>query len=70
MSADSYGSIYRQEAPGDYRQESRYNKQNPLKTNRKPNKDSLDTSTLNFYRCLTLIQSNTWNDQSSKRNGK
>ena len=52
-SADSYGSTYRQEVPGDYRQES-----------------SLDTSTQNFYRYLTLIQSNIWNGQSSEKNGK
>ena len=70
MSADSYGSTYRQEGPGDYRQESRYNQQTPLKTNRKLNRDSLDTSIQNFYRCLTPIQSNTWNGQSSERNGK
>ena len=70
MSADSYGSIYRQETPGDYRQESRYNQQTPLKTNRKRNRNSLDTSTQNFYRCLTPIQSNTWNGQSSEKNRK
>ena len=70
MSADSYGNTYRQEAPGDYRQESRYNQQTPLKTNRKLNTESLDTSTQNFYRCLTPIQSNTWNSQSSEKNGK
>ena len=69
-SADSYGSTYRQEAPGDYHQESRYNQQTPLKTNRKLNRNSLDTSTQNFYSCLTPIQSNTWNGQSSERNGK
>ena len=68
--ADSYGSTYRQGAPGDYRQELRYNQQTPLKTNRKLNRDSLATSTQNFYRCLTPIQSNTWNGQSSERNGK
>ena len=51
--ADSYGSTYRQEVPGDYRQES-----------------SLDTSTQNFYRYLTPIQSNIWNGQSSEKNGK
>ena len=70
MSADSNGNTYRQEAPGDYRLELRYNQQTPLKTNRKLNRDSLDTSTQNFYRCLTPIQSNTWNGQSSERNGK
>ena len=70
MSADSYGSTYRQEVPGDYHQELRYNQQTPLKTNRKLNRDSLDTSTQNFYRCLTPIQSNTWNGQSSEKNGK
>ena len=70
MFANSYWTTYRHEVPGDYRQESRYNQQTPLKTNRKLNKDSLDTSTQNFYRCLTLIQSNTCNGQSSERNGK
>ena len=69
MSADSYGSTFRQEAPGDYRQESRYNQQTLLKTNRKLNRDSLDTSTQNFYRCLTPIQLNRWNGQSSETNG-
>ena len=70
MSADSYRSTYRQEARDGYRQKSRYNQQTPLKTNKKLNRDSLDTSTQNFYRCLTPIQSNTWNGQSSERNGK
>ena len=69
-SADSYGSTFRQEAPGDYRQESRYNQQTPRRTNRKLNRDSLDTSTQNFYRYLTPIQSNMWNGQSSEKNGK
>ena len=59
MSADSYGNTYRQEAPGDYHQGSRYNQQTPLKTNKKLNRDSMDTSTQNFYRCMTPIQSNT-----------
>ena len=69
-SADFDGNTYKQEAPGDYRQESRYNQQTPLKTNRKLNRDSLNTSTQNFYRCLTPIQSNMWNSQSSERNRK
>ena len=69
-SADSYGSTYRQEAPDNYRQESRYNQQTPLKTNRKLNRDRTDTSTQNFYRCQTPIQSNTWNGQNSERNAK
>ena len=70
MSADFYGNTYRQKARDDYRQESRYNQQTPLQTNRKLNRDSIDTSTQNFYRCLTPIQLNTWNGQSSERNGK
>ena len=69
-SAYSYGSTYRQEAQGEYRQELRYNQQTPLKTHRKLNRDCTDTSTQTFYRCLTPIQSNTWNGQSSERNGK
>ena len=68
--ADLYGSTFRQHAPGDYHQESMYHQQTPLKTSRKLNRDSTDTSTQNVYRCLIPIQSNKWNGQSSEKNGK
>ena len=70
MHEGSYGNTYRQDGSSEDHQELWYNHQTPFKTSKKLNRDSLDTLTQNFYSCLTPIQSNTRNGQSSDKNGK